>query len=147
MRNIRQAQASDASAVEKLYRQLHTLSEPVVSPERIAEIAAGDLTYLLICEDAEKIIATALVCLCQDVMFGNQPFAVVENVVVDKDYLRKGIGKNLMDYIEDLCLQRNCSKIMLQTSSSNRSARSFYTSIGYDPNGKIGFVKYRRYFQ
>jgi ribosomal protein S18 acetylase RimI-like enzyme len=79
-------------------------------------------------------------------MFGNQPFAIVENVIVSADYQREGIGKSLMDYIEDLCLQQDCSKIMLQTGSENRNARDFYTAMGYDPDAKIGFIKYRRYF-
>ena len=147
MRHIRRAKNSDAHAIQNLYIQLNTLSAPSVSPERIGALENTDHAHLLVCEDGDYVIATALVCFCEDVMFQQQPFAVVENVVVDKKYLRGGIGRSLMDYIEDLCLQRNCSKIMLQTSSSNRSARSFYTSIGYDPNGKVGFVKYRRYFQ
>ena len=146
MRIIRRANADDAEAIANLYRELNTLSEPAVVPERIAELAASENTHLLVCDDGEEILATALVCLCQDVMFGNQPFALIENVVVSAKYKREGIGKSMMDYIEAFCLQKNCSKIMLQTSSKNRDARDFYTAMGYDPDAKIGFIKYRRYF-
>lgn len=146
MRVIRRARATDAQAVNSLYNQLNTLSTPVVLPERIAALAESEHTHLLVCDDSGEIIATALVCLCQDVMFGNQPFALVENVVVSADYKREGIGKSLMDYIEGFCLEQNCSKIMLQTSSENRDARDFYTAMGYDPDAKIGFIKYRKYF-
>lgn len=146
MRTIRRAQAADAEAISKLYSELNTLSTPAVLPGRITEIAADDHTHLLVCDEGGDIIATALVCLCRDVMFANQPFAIVENMVVGAEYQREGIGKSLMDYIEDFCLQRDCSKIMLQTSSENRNARDFYTAMGYDPDAKIGFIKYRRYF-
>ena len=146
MRNIRRAQASDAEAISKLYSELNTLSPPSVLPDRIAIIGESDNTFLLVCDDDGEIIATALVCLCQDVMFQHQPFAVVENVIVSAEYQREGIGKSMMDYIEALCLQHDCSKIMLQTSNENRSARDFYTVMGYDPDAKIGFIKYRRYF-
>ena len=146
MRNIRRAQASDAEAISKLYSELNTLSPASVLPERIATIGESDNTFLLVCDDDGEIIATALVCLCQDVMFQHQPFAVVENVIVSAEYQREGIGKSMMDYIEALCLQHDCSKIMLQTSNENRSARDFYTVMGYDPDAKIGFIKYRRYF-
>jgi GNAT superfamily N-acetyltransferase len=146
MRTIRRAQAVDATAINELYKELNSLSSTSVLPERIAAIAASDHTYLFVCDDDGDIIATALVCLCQDVMFNHQPFAVLENVVVSADYKREGIGKSLMDYIEDFCLQQNCSKIMLQTSSENRDARDFYSAMGYDPDAKIGFIKYRRYF-
>lgn len=146
MRGIRRAQAGDAEAISKLYGELTTLSTPSVSAERIATVAESKLTHLLVCEDNDEVIATALVCLCEDVMFQNQPFAVVENVIVGTQYQREGIGKYLMDYIEDFCLQQNCSKIMLMTGSMNRNARDFYTAMGYDPDAKIGFIKYRRYF-
>jgi N-acetylglutamate synthase-like GNAT family acetyltransferase len=146
MRNIRRATKEDAEAVANLYRELDTLSPVSVLPERIEAVANSNTTYLLVCDDAGEIIATALVCLCQDVMFDNQPFALVENVVVSADYKREGIGKSMMDYIEAFCLEQDCSKIMLQTSSENRAARDFYTAMGYDPDAKIGFVKYRRYF-
>ena len=146
MRSIRRAQPEDASGIGNLYRELNTLSEPSVCPERIAELASSDHTHLLVFEEEGEVVATALVCLCQDVMFQNQPFAVVENVVVRANRQREGVGKSLMDYIESLCLQHDCSKIMLQTSSANRAARDFYTAMGYDPDMKIGLIKYRRHF-
>lgn len=146
MRIIRRAEAKDASAIEDLYSRLNTLSSPSVSAERIDQIAQTDTSYLWVCDNAGEVIATALVCLCQDVMFGQQPFAVVENFVVHQDYQREGIGKSLMDHIENFCKEKNCSKIILQTSNENRDARDFYTAMGYDPDAKIGFIKYRRYF-
>lgn len=146
MRSIRRATKDDAEAITNLYRGLNTLSPVSVLPERVDAVANSTNTYLLVCDDAGEIIATALVCLCQDVMFDNQPFALVENVVVRADYKREGIGKSMMDYIEAFCLEQDCSKIMLQTSSGNRNARDFYTAMNYDPAAKIGFIKYRRHF-
>lgn len=146
MRSIRRATKDDTEAIANLYRELNTLSPVSVLPERIDAVANSENTYLLVCDDAGEIIATALVCLCQDVMFDNQPFALVENVVVKADCKRAGIGKSMMDYIEAFCLEQDCSKIMLQTSSGNQNARDFYTAMGYDPDAKIGFIKYRRHF-
>lgn len=146
MRSIRRATKDDTEAIANLYRELNTLSPISVVPERIDAVANSNNTYLLVCDDAGEIVATALVCLCQDVMFDNQPFALVENVVVSANYKREGIGKSMMDYIETFCLEQDCSKIMLQTSSENHDARDFYTAMGYDPDTKIGFIKYRRYF-
>lgn len=146
MRNIRRATKEDAESIAALYSELNTLSTPNVLSERIAEVAASDQTHLLVCDDDGEVIATALVCLCQDVMFAHQPFAIIENFIVGKEYQREGIGKSMMDYIEAFCLEQNCSKIMFLTSSENRNARDFYTAMGYDPDAKIGFIKYRRYF-
>lgn len=146
MRHIRRAIKGDAEAIAKLYRELLPDSPISVLPEQVAIAAEDTRTNLLVCDDGGDIIATALVCLCQDVMFNYQPFAIVENFVVDANYQREGIGKTLMDYIEAFCLQQDCSRVMLLVNSENRSARDFYTAMGYDPDAKIGFVKYRKYF-
>lgn len=34
----------------------------------------------------------------------------------------------------------------IRRATKGYDVRDFYTAIGYDPNTKIGFVKYRRYF-
>lgn len=146
MREIRRATKEDADAIAALYKELTTLSPVAVLPERIDTLAQDPNTYLLVCDDDGDVIASVLVCLCQDVMFNNQPFAIIENLIVHHHYQREGIGKSMMDYIEAFCLEQNCSKIMLLTNNENRSARDFYTAMGYDPDAKIGFIKYRRYF-
>lgn len=146
MRRIRRATAEDAEAIGQLYRELNTLSQPVVKAERIAALSESEHTHLLVCDEGEAIMATALVCLCEDAMFDAQPFAVVENVVVSAHHKRKGIGKSLMDYIDAFCLEKDCSKIMLLSSRENSAARDFYTAMGYNPDAKVGFIKYRRNF-
>ncbi len=146
MHEFRKATASDTKAIANLYREL-VCSAPInVLSERIAEIEKDENTYLIVCDRDGDIIATALVCLCKDAMFTRQPFAVIENVIVSKDHQREGIGKSLMDHIEAFCLAKDCSKIMLLSSSDNRSAHDFYVAMGYDPNAKSGFIKKRRHF-
>lgn len=71
MRVIRRAQAADAELIASLYAELNTLSTPIVLPDRIALIANSEHTHLLVCEDSGELLGTALVCLCQDVMFGH----------------------------------------------------------------------------
>jgi len=146
MREFRKAKPQDAEAVVKLYKELDTFSAIQVLPERIAEVAADDNTYLIVCDDGEDLLATALISLCNDVMFNRQPFAIIENFVVARDYQREGIGKSMMDHIEEFCLARDCSKIMLLSGADNRGAHDFYAAMGFDPDAKLGFIKYRRYF-
>jgi len=51
-----------------------------------------------------------------------------------------------MGFLEEFCQAQDCSKILLLTKSENRLARDFYSAMGYDPDAKIGFIKYRKYF-
>lgn len=146
MREFRKATPADASSIADLYRDLVAGAPVNVLPERIAEIANDPNTYLIVCDDEGEVIATALVALCNDVMFTRQPFAIIENVIVSKHYQREGVGKSLMDHIEAFCLAKDCSKIMLLSGSDNRNAHDFYTTMGYDPDEKLGFIKKRRNF-
>ena len=146
MHEFRKAIASDAEAIADLYRELVPNAPISVLPERIAEIENDNNSYLIVCGADGNIIATALVSLCKDAMFTRQPFAIIENVIVSKDHQRKGVGKSLLDHIEAFCLTKDCSKIMLLSSTGNRSAHDFYASMGYDPNAKSGFIKKRKHF-
>lgn len=146
MREFRKAKADDALAIAGLYSELAPDAPVSVLPERITEIASDPNTYLIVCDDGGEIIATALISLCNDVMFTRQPFAVLENVIVNKDFQREGVGKSLMDHVEEYCLAKDCSKIMLLSNAENRGAHDFYAAMGYDPDEKLGFVKKRRYF-
>lgn len=146
MREFHKATPADASSIADLYRDLVAGAPVNVLPERIAEIANDPNTYLIVCDDEGEVIATALVALCNDVMFTKQPFAIIENVIVSKHCQREGVGKSLMDHIEAFCLAKDCSKIMLLSGSDNRNAHDFYTAMGYDPDEKLGFIKKRRNF-
>jgi N-acetylglutamate synthase-like GNAT family acetyltransferase len=147
MHIFRKATASDAKAISDLYRELVPAAPISVLPDRIADLDTDRNTYLIVCDLEDKIIATALVTLCADVMFNRQPFALVENVVINKKFQRKGIGKNLMNHIEAFCLAADCSKIMLLSNSDNHSAHHFYTAMGYDFEAKLGFIKKRKNFK
>ena len=146
MRLFRKATAEDASAIEKLYRALVPGAPISVLPDRITHISNDPNTYLIVCDDDGDVIATALLTLCADVMFNHQPFAVLENIIIDADFQRQGVGKSLMDYLEVFCREKDCSKIMLLSSVERRGAHDFFAAMGYDPDGKLGFIKYRKYF-
>lgn len=143
---VRRASVNDAEDIAALYVQLVGDSTVSVLPERIVEISNDKNTALFICEYNNHVLGTALVSLCADVMYGFQPFAVVENVIVDPSARSHGIGTALLRHIEAFCLTRNCSKIMLLSSSRREQAHRFFERFGFVGSSKRGFVKYRRNF-
>jgi len=48
-----------------------------------------------------------------------------------------------MRYVEAHCLKHNCSKIMLLSAAHRIDAHRFFSSLGYEQDRKVGFVKYR----
>ncbi|MFM0191682.1 GNAT family N-acetyltransferase [Paraburkholderia strydomiana] len=79
-------------------------------------------------------------------MYAEQPFAVVENLVVDQECRGNGIGQALLREVERFCLSRNCSKMMLLSSASRVDAHRFFEQVGFRGDRKRGFVKYRSQF-
>lgn len=144
---IREAGAEDAGAVEALYRSFVSSPDIRVLPQRLEAIASDPRNFLLVGELGGVVCCTGFLTICLDPMFGNQPYAVLENVVVEEALRGEGIGSRLFLEVEELCRQRDCSKIMLLSSSSREQAHRFFERQGYDAANKRGFVKYRRQFR
>lgn len=143
---IRRATADDACRIDALYGQLVGDIARCVLPERIQELSKNPKAALLVSEVNGLVCGTALVSLCDDVMFGRQPFAVVENVVVDVTARNQGVGARLLRAVETYCALNDCSKIMLLSSTGRSDAHRFFERSGFDSSAKKGFVKYRRSF-
>lgn len=141
---VRNATAEDASAIERLYAQLEPPGSGVsVNPDRLADIAADPATLLLVVEHDGDIVGTALLTICLDAMFGNQPFGVVDNIIVDAAGRSSGAGKVLLEAIEHVALREDCSKVILLSSRPRVGAHAFFKALGYDGNAERGFVKDR----
>jgi predicted N-acetyltransferase YhbS len=123
---IRSACSHDAAAIGALYRQLVGDMHVRVEGSRIQAISDDPCTKLFVCEVNGEVTATVLVSLCLDVMYGNQPFAVVENLVVDSQHRGKGLGEKLLREVERFCLGEDCSKIMLMSSATRVDAHRFF---------------------
>ena len=144
---IRNALPSDASRIAELYGQLVSNPAVTVLPERIAAISNDRNTGLFVCEYEGEVQGSALVSLCADVMFGTQPFAVVENVVVNTALRNQGLGSALLHHVEAFCLANDCSKIMLMSSIEREQAHRFFERAGFVGSKKRVFVKYRSAFR
>jgi N-acetylglutamate synthase-like GNAT family acetyltransferase len=145
---IREAEAGDAPAIHELYRQLVRPVAPDVEvdvrTDRIEQIRSDPHNFLWVLESEEGVVGTAFVTLCLDPMHNRQPYAVLENFVVDERCRTKGYGAQLMRHAVDFCYRADCSKIMLQSHRSRSQAHAFFESQGFSAVNKKAFVKYRR---
>jgi GNAT superfamily N-acetyltransferase len=129
-----------------LYRHLVDDENVRATASQIEVLEDDARTRLLVCEINGRVRGTVLVCLCADAMYAGQPFAVVENFVVDQECRDNGIAQALLREVERFCLARNCSKMMLLSSASRVDAHRFFEQTGFRGDRKRGFVKYRSQF-
>lgn len=59
----------------------------------------------------------------------------MDNVVIDKNYRSKGIGKLLCDYLEQKAVASGCRMIMLDAYLENEAAHRFYEREGFTKRG------------
>ena len=137
---IRQATEKDIPHILELYRQLAFSPPPPDEPRPsleeyrkvFLEISTMPGYRLLVAEEDGNIVGTTVVAVLPGIAHGTSPFAVVEYVVVDENYRRKGIGKLLMDYVKDFAGEAGCYKIMLTSDNRRVEAHEFYRSLGFE---------------
>jgi predicted N-acetyltransferase YhbS len=143
---FREAIASDAKVLESLLRQLVDNDKVAVLPEQLDNIKSRQDNFVFVVEQGQNLLGMIQLTICPDIMFKKQPYAVLENIIVSAQAQGLGVGQLLMKAVESMCLERDCSKIMLLSAVTRSKAHGFFEANGYSGNIKKGFVKYRKSF-
>jgi N-acetylglutamate synthase-like GNAT family acetyltransferase len=140
---VRRAGANDASALEELYRALVPGDPNIqVDPAHLSALEADPFSQIWVAEVDGSVCGSAFLTVCRDAMYGDQPFGVVENVIVAASARGRGAGRSLMAELERAARDARCTKLMLLSSSARAEAHAFFGHLGYDGDKKRGFVKY-----
>jgi N-acetylglutamate synthase-like GNAT family acetyltransferase len=139
---IREAETGDRKSIQRLYEILCPNEQINVLAERIDQIKEDLNNYLFVYEEDSQILGTVFITICLDVMFGFQPYAVLENIIVQDSVRGRGIGKKLLEHIEHECRKLHCTKIMLLSNINRIEAHEFFEKNGYDGTVSKGFKKY-----
>lgn len=132
----------EISSLLELYKQLNPLNEVAIN-ECTAnniwkEIEKHNIQYYIAKENG-KIIGSCYICIIPNLSRGGKSIGFIENVITDKEYRRKGIGKNIIKKAIEYAKKQNCYKILLQSGNKRTEAHKFYESIGFDGESKKAF--------
>lgn len=133
---------ADLPDLARLYRQLQPAEMSLPMMEKTLQRMHDDPRHVFLAARVEgRLVGSLLGVACQMLYGRCRSFMVVEDVVVDADYRRKGIGKALMDSIEHRARDLDCSYIMLMTDADRAGSCAFYASLGYESSPYVGFKK------
>lgn len=90
--------------------------------------------FVAIDDDSNKVIGTASIFTYM--RLNGYKFGQIEDVVVDKDYRKQGVGQLLVNHCLDLAKKMDCYKVVLSCSDDNIP---FYE--------KLGFYKHENYMR
>lgn len=141
---MREANRDDLNALLELYLYLHEDSIPDQSEHlsRTWEQIINDPNHHIIVNEVDGKIVSSCVCVIIPNLTRNvRPYAFIENVVTHKDYRRRGLAQECLNFARDIALKENCYKMMLLTGSKDQNTLRFYEKAGYNSTEKTAFFQ------
>lgn len=146
---IRAAIRSDLGAILRLLRELGDPTHTQSAYVRMSSAAVRAWTRMendpdrtiLVAERRGQIIGTLDLLVVANLTHDAQPWAAVDNLVVDPQTRRRGIGRALMEDALDRSVRAGCYKVELLAHETRHAAHEFYRSLGFDESAE-GFRRY-----
>jgi GNAT superfamily N-acetyltransferase len=136
---IREAVVDDLPRIVALLQQL-SLDEPREQSEgplpesyvtALRQIETDPRQRLLVVEAEGRVVATMLLMISPNLSHRGRPWALVDNVAVDKGSRRKGYGEALMRYAVEEARRAGCYKVSLTSDKQRADAHRFYRRLGF----------------
>lgn len=135
---------SELEDLLRLYEQLHESDLPRPEPSAIQQIwtriQKSQEHFYFGAYEGGSLVATCTLSVIPNLTSGCRPYGVIENVVTDTAFRRRGIGKAILEYAMIGAWKRGCYKVMLLTGRLNESTFRFYDSAGFDRHSKQAFL-------
>ncbi|MBD2452074.1 GNAT family N-acetyltransferase [Nostoc sp. FACHB-152] len=127
---IKKAETKDAERIAILGEQLgYSLTTQQVE-QRLDKVKNNYDHVIYVATLAnEYVIGWAHAHICDLLIMPKQ--AILLGLVVDKDYRHHGIGRYLMQKIEQWAAVKECDGVMLRSNIKRKEAHLFYKKIGY----------------
>ena len=142
---IREITNDDFDGLMNLYMQLH--DNPI--PEKTAEVMSiwnkiltTEDYHIVIAEEDGRIVSSCVCVIIPNLTHNQRPYALVENIITDEMYRKRGLAKQCLNYAKDIAVKANCYKIMLLTGSKKESTLAFYEWAGYNRKDKTAFIQW-----
>lgn len=144
--NIRKAKVEDIKEISNILMQvskLHSDNRPdIFKDKKMSEIIKWsedilkDNQKIVIVAEYESKICGVAVCkiktINEHINIKDTKIFSVDELCVDKDYRKKGIGSNLIAEAKRLAEENNCNRLELNCWKFNQDAMKFYKDIGFE---------------
>lgn len=141
---VREITADDFSGLSQLYTHLHNNKPIEEKDDNISlfnEIINDKNHHIIVAVKDGKIVSSCVCVIVPNLTHKQQPYALIENVVTDKNYRKMGLASECLAYAKQLAVENNCYKMMLLTGSKKRSTHKFYRKNGYNSFEKTGYIQ------
>jgi N-acetylglutamate synthase-like GNAT family acetyltransferase len=138
---IRKAEKIDKESIQYLIKELtgHSISDSDME-NRFDIVEFSQIDSLYVYEQDNKVIGLLGFRIRENIE-ENSRFGEISALVVDSNYRKQGIGKQLIDFADKLANKNDCIGTWLVSGfGREEQAHPFYKSLGYKITG-YRFVK------
>ncbi len=107
---------------------------PARGKDYVLSLLADEDVCLFVGEAAGVVVGFVHVQVCESPpipIFVPRRYAVVDNLVVDRHFQRRGLGRALMEQAHRWAADQGATAVELTVYDFNETARAFYKSLGY----------------
>lgn len=135
---IEKLKLEDIPDLLELYKELGPFEVSFESSLETYKKMLMDEAYLLLVAKEDNNVIGSVLGICCKSLVGS--FLVIEDVVVKESLRGKGIGRKLMESLDEFAKTKHCDYAILVSSGFRKEAHKFYESVGFI-DGVIGFRK------
>ena len=136
---IRRAELEDIRSIISLYSEIDFPGEESLSPEKARSQFLRIQSYpdynIYVAVHEGQIVGTFALLIIDNLAHNGAPSAVIEDVVVGREWQHRGIGRQMMDYVVRRCREAECYKLMFSSNAVRKEAHKFYESLGFKRHG------------
>jgi len=145
---VRRIRPEELAGLLKLYENFPGHGAPPLSCEGKAEqevwseiCANPSLRYYAV-EVAGALVSTCTLTLIPNLLHGQRPYGLIENVVTDPNHRQRGYATAVLQYTLNEAWREGCYKVMLLTGSKLEETLRFYENAGFKRGIKTGFIAF-----
>jgi len=137
---IRNATKSDLPVIRKLLAELiramdNTEGVDIGIAVKTCERLLNDAAPHFLVAVTEAIPVGFINFTVRQTILHRSPSALIDELVVAKEYQGKGVGKQLVLAAIEECKQLGCCEVEVSTEKTNDEAREFYKKCGFEESG------------
>jgi GNAT superfamily N-acetyltransferase len=143
---IRQANITDINFLIALLKELFEIEEDFTFDENTQHrglelLLASDNDYIMVAEHDSEVIAMCTVLTIISTAEGGH-VGLIEDMVVQKAHVCKGIGRKLLSAVELWAKEQGLTRLQLLADRNNQHALTFYDKMGWQQTQLIGLRKF-----
>ena len=108
-------------------------SEPWTQEQRekiVRDLSRNSSTLILLARFNGEFIGLCT-CFFSYSTFMAKPLINVHDIFVEESYRKKGVGRQMLNKVEEIAREKDCGKITLEVRKDNLDARELYRSLGF----------------